>query len=311
MKSEGFFRSSNGKDELHYVIWAPEGSPHCTLQIIHGMSEYVERYEPLALYLTGFGIAVGGIDHLGHGKSSIPEDYGYFGEYGGLRHLMKDQGLMQDVLQERFPGVAKFMLGHSMGSFILRAYMATRGRDLTGVIIEGTSGKNPALPAGIALARLIKGLKGSKYRSRLLKNLSFNGYNKQITVRKTEYDWLTRREDIVKAYIEDPACGFTFTAAGYLDLFTLLRYIDSEECMNAYPKEVPVLIAAGSEDPVGAYGKGPEEVCERMRAAGCDARLMIYDGMRHELHNEIDKEEFYEDLLNFILSCVADAGEWE
>lgn len=305
MKTTGNFRSTDGRTDLYYAVWEPEGvKPVCVLQIIHGMCEYIDRYEPIAEYLNGFGIIVCGDDHLGHGHSVNDGKFGYFGEKDGWKHLVDDEQELRKLMEAKYPELPYVMLGHSMGSFIIRAYLNVYAEGLKGAVIEGTSGSNPGAAAGIAMASTIRKFKGSEHHSDMITNIAFGSYGKRIQNPRTKYDWISRDNAIVDKYVKDPFCMFTFTLAAYEDMFRLLQHVSTDEWYKNYPKDLPTLLAAGSEDPVGNYGKGVAEVCEKLQAQGCDVNLSIYEGMRHELHNEIGREAFYEELKDFVLECI-------
>lgn len=308
------FLSSDGKTGIHYQIWDGVEKPVCVLQIIHGMAEYMDRYGELAAYLNENGIIVAGEDHIGHGHSGEASDRGYFGEEGGWLHMVDDAEKLRVILAEKYPEVPYVIMGHSMGSFLCRAWLAKygvrtfKGGKLNGAIICGTAGSNPALGAGLALCKVTRKLKGSRSKSKLLTNLAFGSYLKGIENPRTEFDWLSHDNAVVDAYVADPMCGFTFTTAGYQDLFSLLQYIAEDQCYSAMPKELCYLLVAGLEDPVGGYAKGVIEVKEKMEAAGCgDVSQIIYEGMRHEIHNEVEKEIVWEDLRDFCLDMAEEA----
>ena len=300
--TEKTFLSKDGKSTIHYYVWEPEGEPVAILQITHGMAEHMLRYEPFALYLNSFGILVCGHDHIGHGKSADQEDWGYFGEQDGWKIFVQDVEQLHQIMKVQYLDTPYFIMGHSMGSFVARAWLAMYGKGVDGAIIMGTAGANPALGAARFLVKTIRRSKGSRHISGMLTKLAFGSYNKRIDPQRTAYDWLTRDNAIVDKYVADPACGFTFTAAGYADLFNLIGYISTESWYKLVPKNLPILFVAGAEDPVGAYGAGPAEVAEGLENAGCkDVSLILYEGMRHEILNELGKEAVYEDLRRFIL----------
>ena len=303
MKNVGTFFSTDGKSNVYWTEWVPEGEIKGIVQIVHGMAEYVDRYAGLAEYLNQYGILVAGNDHIGHGHSADEKDYGYFGKKGGWNYLIEDVEELRKILADKYPGVPYVILGHSMGSFITRNYLSRHGgKGLSGAIIEGTAGPNPALGAGMALAKFIRSFSGPRYKSWLIQMLAFGSYAKGIEGAKTTYDWLTRDDAVVQEYIEDDRCGFTFTLSGFIDLFTLLKNIDTDEWYQSFPKSLPAFFIAGSKDPVGACGEGPTYVANKLKDLGCKTELKIYEGMRHELHNEIGKEEVYEDIKNFVES---------
>ncbi len=310
--TEKTFMSKDGRSTIHYYVWEPEGEPVAILQITHGMAEHLLRYEPFAEYLNKFGILVCGHDHIGHGRSADPEDWGYFGEENGWKIMVQDVEQLHGIMKVRYMDTPYFLMGHSMGSFIARAWLSMYGNGVDGAIIMGTAGKNSALGVAKGIVKFIRKTKGSRHISKLITNLAFGSYNKRIKPARTAYDWLTRDEAIVDRYVEDPACGFTFTAAGYADLFNLIGYISSEQWYNLVPRDLPILLVSGAEDPVGAYGAGPAEVAEGLEAAGCtDVSLILYEGMRHEILNENGREAVMEDLKRFILGEEAPAADSE
>ena len=300
--TEKTFLSKDGKSTIHYYVWEPAGEPVAILQITHGMAEHLLRYEPFAEYLNSYGILVCGHDHIGHGRSADPEDWGYFGEQDGWKIFVQDVEQLHQIMKVQYMDTPYFLMGHSMGSFVARAWLAMYGTGVDGAIIMGTAGANPALGVAKFLVKTIRNSKGSRHISGMLTKLAFGSYNKKIDPNRTPYDWLTRDGEIVDKYIKDPACGFTFTTAGYADLFNLIGYISSENWYKLVPKQLPILLVAGADDPVGAYGAGPAEVAEGLENAGCtDVSLIIYENMRHEILNEFGKEAVYEDLRRFIL----------
>ena len=308
--TEKTFLSKDGKSTVHYYVWEPEGDPVAILQITHGMAEHLLRYEGFAEYLNGFGILVCGNDHIGHGRSSAPEDWGYFGENEGWKIFVQDVEQLHEIMKVQYMDIPYFLMGHSMGSFVARAWLAMYGNGVDGAVIMGTAGTNPALGIAKFLVKTIRKFKGSRHISKLLTVLAFGGFNKRIKPGRTDFDWLTRDNAIVDKYIDDPACGFTFTTAGYADLFGLIGYISSDNCYKLIPKPLPILLVAGAEDPVGSYGDGPAEVAEKLETAGCtDVSLILYEGMRHEILNEIGKETVMDDIRRFILGEEAPGEE--
>ena len=307
MKTTGSYKSTYNDTDLYYAVWEPEGTkPVCVLQIIHGMCEYIDRYEPLAEYLNGFGIVVCGNDHIGHGHSVHDGKFGYFGESDGWKHLVDDEQGLRKLMEEKYPELPYVMLGHSMGSFMLRAYLNVYAEGIKGTVIEGTSGTNPGALAGIIMAQTRRRIKGGEHRSKVMTTIAFGSYNRRIKNARTSYDWISRDKAVVDKYVDDPFCTYIFTLAGYEDMFRLLDHVSKDEWYQNYPKALPTLLAAGTEDPVGDYGYGVTEVYNGLKEQGCDVKLSLYEGMRHELHNEIGKEAFYEELKDFILDCIAE-----
>ena len=310
------FASTDKKSTIQYYFWRPEAEeykekPVAILQIIHGMSEYVGRYGGFAQWLADQGILVVGDDHIGHGTSADPADYGYFGHGDGWKHLVDDEEKLRCLMREQFPDTPYVILGHSMGSFILRAWLAmyAKAADVDGVIIMGTCGTNKALGAGAALTSLLIGLKGEKKHSNLITGLAMGPYAKPFAEEKSMVAWLSRDKELYQAYEKDPMCGFPFTLGGYLDLFALIRYICADDWYQKVPKAMTMLITSGSNDPVGDMGKGPAEVYDKLEAAGCtDVSLLLYEDMRHEILNEIGKEQVWEDMRDFVVDMAEEHG---
>ena len=299
-----YYPSLNGEDTVAALAYLPEGEPRAMVQLCHGMCEHKERYDSFARYLASHGFAVCINDHLGHGETARSEKYlGYFAKSEGYRFLVGDLYALTKLMKKRYPGLPYFLLGHSMGSFISRIYLAEHGRELTGAVIMGTAGKNPAIKLAFAAAKIERKRMGEFGRSNPINNVAFGMYNKRCTPHRTEYDWLSRDESMVDAFVADPKCGFLFTVSGYEDLFHLLETCSDSRCIESTPKDLPVLLTAGEEDPVGSYGKGVQEVYRRMREAGMrSVDLKLYPGCRHELLNETNRDQVYADLLSWLKS---------
>lgn len=306
-KEEFTFDSRDGKTKLHAVRWVPEGKVVCIIQIVHGMAEYVERYEALAQYLGEKGILVTGDDHLGHGKSVAKDGiYGYFCEQDPATVVVRDVHRLKKMTQEDYPGVPYVILGHSMGSFILRNYLFRYGTGIEGAVICGTGSKSKAL---VTVSRMIAAVQGvifgDAHASKLIDRLAFGSSNKKIADAKTAFDWLCTDEKVVDAYIKDELCGFTFTVNGFKTLFQLLNRLNKAENINKMPKDLPVLFLSGDMDPVGDYGEGVKKAYEDFRKAGMKrVSMKLYPGGRHELLNETNKQQVYEELYPWIMERV-------
>lgn len=307
-REELYFDSRDNENKIHGMRWIPEGDqPVCILQIIHGMAEYIERYDEFAREMAGKGILVVGEDHLGHGKS-VGESgvYGYFCERDAATVVVRDSHRLKKMTQEQYPGVPYVILGHSMGSFILRNYLCRYGTGIQAAVIAGTGMQpKPLLVMGKAVAALQKIFCGSRHPSRLLNALSFGGYNKRIVHPRTVMDWLTKEEKMVDAYIEDPLCGFTFTVNGFQTLLELVNRLYKKENLEKMPKELPVLFVAGKEDPVGGYGEGVKRAYQSFQEIGMkNVKMKLYETDRHELLNESDRGTVYQDIYQWIMSAI-------
>lgn len=310
LKREFTFLSGDGATQIHGIEWKPESGKICgILQIFHGMVEYIERYEDFAEFLTEKGFLVVGNDHLGHGKSvKTKEEYGFFAEKDGNKIVLGDLHRLYWKTAKKHPGVPYYILGHSMGSFLLRQYLFRYGKELDGAIIMGT-GTQPegVLKLGRSLCSVIGRFRGWHYRSRLVDGMAFGGYNKHFKPARTERDWLTKDGTVVDAYLADERCTFRFTVNGYYNLFTSIQEACREENMKRMPKDLPVLFVSGAEDPVGNFGKGVEQARKAFQAAGMeDVTWILYENDRHEILNETDRDTVYRDLYAWLYVRLAD-----
>ena len=272
------------------------------LQVVHGMAEHGERYQAMAYYMAYHGYAVFIHDQAGHGRSVESDELlGYFGDKNGWRGLIQDVHTLMEKAKEKYPGRPVFLLGHSMGSFVARAFAAQYGDELTGAVFCGTSGENPGAAAGVAVAGIVEKFRGTLFRSAFIDHIAFGSYNQRYENPRTPFDWLSRDESEVDAYIADPLCGYLFTAAGYRDMFTLLQNVSGKAWYRSVPNALPILLISGSMDPVGGYGKGVRQVCRDLRKTGHeDVTIRVYDGARHELFNETNAKDVLRELLDWL-----------
>lgn len=309
VKEELYFDSRDGKTRLHAVRYSPDDAKQvrCVLQIVHGMAEHVERYEEFAEFLTGKGFVVTGDDHLGHGKSvEQGEKYGYFCPQDPATVVVRDVHRLKKMTEALYPDVPYVIMGHSMGSFIVRNYLYRYGTGIEAAVIMGT-GMQPkgTLLAAKAAAGVQKLFCGSGHVSGFIDKLAFGAYNKKIAAPKTACDWLSRDDSRVEGYIADPLCGFTFTVNGFSTLFELVWRLYSRENLSRIPKALPVFMVSGDADPVGDYGRGVKKAYDSLVAAGLkNIALKMYEGGRHELLNETNRREVMEDIYLWIESAV-------
>lgn len=298
MKQEFYFPSADGKSRIHAVRHLPQGQPKAILQIVHGMAEYIERYDEFAAFLARQGFLVVGHDHLGHGKTAeSPEALGYFAELEGNRCVIGDIHALREQTRAEYPGIPYFLMGHSMGSFLVRQYLGDHHAGLSGAVIMGT-GDPPmfAVRAARGLCPLIARFRGWHHRSGLL-NMTTGGAF-ELSMGKA---WLSRSEENVRRYVADPLCGFVFTLNGFYNLFTGLQIAKTRERAGQIPKALPLLFVSGAEDPVGGKGKAVQALYERYEAAGArDVTLGLYPGDRHELLQEEDRQAVFADILAWL-----------
>lgn len=303
IKEEFSFLSTDGETTIHGVSWMPEKEVVAVLQICHGMVEYIERYEPFAEYLTERGFFVVGHDHLGHGKSVLSEDkLGFFHDKDGNHCLIEDIHQVRSAVQETNPGFPYFIMGHSMGSFLVRQYLTEHGNGLDGAIIMGTGHHSmPELVAGRLLCRIIAAVKGWDYRSSFVKKMAMGSFNKHFQPEKTGAEWLSRDEEITGAYAKDPLCSFDFTINAYFHMFGGMMKLMHTSSIRKIPVNLPVLFVAGREDPVGNMGKSVIKVYNAYKKNNIqDVKIKLYKDDRHEILNELDRENVYDDIYRWM-----------
>ncbi|MBP5209876.1 MAG: alpha/beta fold hydrolase [Clostridia bacterium] len=298
------FASSDGKNTVAGYLYEPDEGVTVKglVQLSHGMTDHVTRYESTAKVLTDAGFVFFGNDHLGHGATAAaPEDLGFFASVDGVGYVLDDLHAMTAQVKARYPDLPLVLLGHSMGSFLCRLYATRFGYELDGLIIMGTGGPNPLLPVGRALAGIIRRTRGERHRSRMIADMAFSGYLSHIEKGAPKCAWLSRDPAVWEVYTADPLCTFTFTVSAYLDLFEMVAESNAKTWFEAFPKELRTLVISGTEDPVGKFGQGPKYVADTLRAAGVrQVDLCLYEGARHELFNETNRDEFFSDLIAWL-----------
>lgn len=302
-KKEFYFDSRDSKTKIHAIEWIPEEKPLAILQIVHGMAEYVDRYDAFARFLAAQGILVVGEDHLGHGKSVAEGNpCGYFCRRDAATVVVRDVHRLKKLTQEAHPGVPYYILGHSMGSFILRNYLCRYGSGISGAVIMGTGMQPRAMvKGGKLLVSLLYPFFGPKHRSRLVNQIAFGSFSKGMETGSPNV-WLSRDPAEVKKYDGDPLCGFVFTLNGFRTLFTLIDRLYEPSYLAQMPRELPVLFVAGDQDPVGENGAAVKRVWESFQKMGMQhTACRLYAGARHEILNETNRREVYEDLSDWIL----------
>ncbi|MGO1469659.1 MAG: alpha/beta hydrolase [Tissierella sp.] len=283
--------------------WVPRGEIKAVVQISHGMNEHIKRYDEFGKFLSGKGYLVYGNDHLGHGRSLLQgEQLGYISDKDGFDDMVEEMRDLTNIIKEENKDLKLFVFAHSMGSFLAQRYIQLYGKDIDGLILSGTNGEPPTgINLGISLSNLIMKASGRRKKSKLINVLSFGSYNKKITPRRTIFDWISREEKEVDKYIEDPLCGNLFPVSFFHDLYVGMKDIQEKENLENIPKNLPIYIFAGSEDPVGGYGRGIINLNNTYKRLGIkNVDYKIYNGGRHEMLNEINKLEVMIDILNWL-----------
>lgn len=300
------FPSHDGTSTIHAVIWSDPtiSQPVGIMQIAHGMAEYIERYDTFARDMANRGFIVCGNDHIGHGRSVATQaDWGFLPVNDGKTVLVEDVHTLRGLMEERYgTDIPYVLLGHSMGSFVARLYIARHGAGLAAAIIQGT-GYQPGIVArmGAFLAKRDAKIHGDHNLNDVLRGMAEGSYSSAIKDARTPLDWLSKDEAVVDAYIADPACGFAFTSGGYTTLMDMLAAIVKPAIVDRIPKDLPILLVSGSEDPVGDDGKGVEKVYQQLQKAGIqDVTMKLFEGMRHEIHNEADKQMVFDYIYDWM-----------
>ena len=297
------FLSSDGHTQLHGAQWTPaDREPIAVLQIAHGVAEHILRYDDFARYLNDRGILVAGHDHLGHGKS-LPEGGTpvYFGDGATWETVVDDIHLLHQRLREQYPRLPILLMGHSMGSFLSRTYLIRYPGTVDAAIIMGTGFQPKALvKVAKTLCRVLAAFHGWHYRSSLVANLSFMGYNKGLEGRTT-HDWLNRDQAEVDKYLAEERCTFTFTLNAYYSMFSGILRLHDPAFLARMPKELPLLFLSGDADPVGEQGKGVRRAIQSLKDTGVqNIESIFYPGARHELLVETNKLEVFADIAAWL-----------
>lgn len=298
-----YFPSSTEVNRIRARKCLPAGEPRAVIQIAHGIAEHIERYDEFMAFLADNGFVAVGDDHLGHGKSiTSPEEQGFFAEQDGWQRVLDDMAMLQRIMRRDYGSLPYIFFGHSMGSFLTRCFLIQHPEDYDAAILSGTGQLAPALVlAGGTAASLLTSLRGPHGDGRLLNDLAFGAYTKRIDHPRTAFDWLSRDPAVVDRYINDPLCGFVAQTSLYRDMMGGIRFMSRQRNIDKMDKLSPVYFMSGAEDPVGDYGAGVERAYQAFCKAGLrDVSIRLYPGGRHEMLNETNKEQVYQDILSWL-----------
>ena len=304
-KREFSFPAANGWYDIYACCWRDEDLDEYkgVIQIAHGMCEYILRYEDFAKYLARHGYVVYGADTAGHGKSirSI-DDLGHFGDgEDNWVFLIEDMRRLMQHAKEEYPGHKHFLIGFSFGSFIAKAFMSLYGSELAGAVLIGTARKVPMVDVFLALCDGEIEVHGIRSKGVIMYRIGVDRLNLGLSPRRSAFDWICSVNEVSDEFLFDPLCGYPFTYAGYRDMLRLTKEVTGLEWAEKLPKELPVLLASGAEDPVGEYGKGILEIYDTLKEAGLKkVTVKLFSGCRHEIINEKRKDEVYHYLLSWI-----------
>jgi alpha-beta hydrolase superfamily lysophospholipase len=304
--SEFEFRADDG----HLLLgrrWLPEGRSRAVLQIAHGLAEHSARYARLAAVLNSAGYAAYANDHRGHGPKASAADLGHFADEGGWDKVVGDLWTFNRLIAAEQPDAPIIFLGHSLGSFLGRGFIAKHSDALAGVALSGSNGKPPAIATlGRLIAREERLRLGKRGKSAPILQMWFGEFNKPFKPARTAYDWLSRDEKEVDAFVADPLCGFPFTTQLAIDVLDALPHVTSRRSLAAIRKDMPIYVFSGERDPVGANIKG---LVEDLKAAGfAKLTTRLYPGARHEMFNETNRDEVTRDFIAW-LDAIEPQGE--
>jgi alpha-beta hydrolase superfamily lysophospholipase len=296
MERREFYRvSSNGEGQLFSRSWISD-KPWCIVQIAHGMAEHSKRYDDFATRLTDVGCNVYANDHIGHGMSKQGHRGTFAMKKGGFDYVLEDMNSLFKYAEEESGALPKILIGHSMGSILAELYASTYG-DIDGLVLSGTVAPNKSVGAAIGIANMHIAMHGFTSVSKILEKLTNSNLESEGDSEISKFSWLSRDMDVVKKYVEDEDCGFSFSASANREMFVGLKRVTKKDWAKKVPK-VPVLIISGSEDPAGNKGIAPRYYFKQLEQAGNDKVTMkIYEGAKHEVLNETNNQEVYEDIM--------------
>ncbi|QQE80597.1 alpha/beta hydrolase [Alicyclobacillus sp. SO9] len=299
-----FTMSMSDGHQVFLKKWHPEGQDaKAVMQLSHGMAEHIGRYQPFAEFLANHGFIVYGNDHRGHGKTGQQSgNTGFLADHDGFERVVDDMHEINGLIHGEFPNVPVFLLGHSMGSFLARRYVQRFHGRVQGVILTGTAG-SPGFPGrvGKILAQSQVRKLGKLAPSEKMNQLMFGNYNKSFANVRTPFDWLSRDHREVDKYVNDPLCGFVCSSGFYVDLLTGLFAIHRDSEISKIEKELPFLFLSGSDDPVGHRTKGVQQAVQQLQRRGItNVEVKFYDGARHELFQETNRDEVFQEIYQWL-----------
>lgn len=298
-KFTGIYQSSDHINRIHYYIYEPETDLRAIIQIVHDFGDCIERNESFIRFFTDHGIMVCGCDHIGHGRSSKKEDYGYFGEKNGWAYLIKNTKKLTHYMKKEYPDVPYFIYGHGMGSLIVRMD-CIHEKGINGVILSGTSGRQKYCRRRLLFIAILKRILGAQHRSVYLQNDLEKRLNHRFLRERDNCSWLVEdekeRKNCSRIYEE----YVPITVAAYEDILKMLALVSSKKWYRSVNIEIPIMLIGGQEDPIGNFGKGIEEVHHYLEDSCHRVEMRLYKGMRHNICDEVRKEAVYIDILQWM-----------
>jgi alpha-beta hydrolase superfamily lysophospholipase len=305
MNETTFFLKTSDEKKLFIRKWIPPSNKKqvAVVQVIHGMAEHSGRYQNFAAAMNEQGIIVYANDQRGHGLTEdMALNRGHFADDRGWDLVIQDQSLITAHIKSEYPNLPVILLGHSLGSFLARSYIQQYGNDITGVIISGT-GRNPGIQGKLAklIINAVISIRGKRYRSPMVNGLIFSKYNQNFKPNRTPYDWISRDQNEVNKYVEDELCGYICTIGFLRDMVEGIFKLHRKENIRKIPHNLPIYIFSGDKDPLGVSGKAVIEAAEQYKEIGIkNVMYKLYEDGRHEMLNEINRDEVYQDIIKWI-----------
>ena len=304
VKNEFYYLSADNKTQIHAVKWKPEKEIIGVIQIAHGVTEHILRYEQFAKFFTQKGFVVVGNDHLGHGtsiaKNSKPM---YFGPKNSWNFVVQDIETCRKMTKEKYSDIPYVLLGFSLGSFLVRTYLIDYAKEpIDASIIMGT-GYIPNFK--IAIAKMIANNEtkkvGEENTSPVIKSLTFETYNKLFKPNRTECDWLCSNEKAIDEYLADPLRGKNYSAGLFIELLSGMQYTSNLKNIKKMNKKIPIFLLSGDKDPVGEFGKGVIKTFDILRKAAIEnVDIKLYKDLRHDILHEENRNNIYADIYNWL-----------
>lgn len=304
------FNSHDGHSTIHCRKWLPESEPIAVVQLVHGMVEYIERYDEFAKFLNSKGYVVVGHDHIGHGHSAASEaELGMMTGKHPADDMVEDIYTHYSMTKKEYPNLPYFILGHSMGSYMTRKFLADKQaylEELTGAVIMGTGQETAGTcNAGLAAIAVLSIFQGKNHRSEAIRKMTYSKPYKNFDCYGENYadSWLSKNTQSVEKYYHDPYCTYTFSLNAYKALAEATRFACSKAAANRVRKSLPLLVISGDTDPVGNLGQGTKAAADAFKKAGVkDVTLKLYKGDRHEILQEVDRQQVFEDIYRWFES---------
>ncbi|MBK1813006.1 lysophospholipase [Clostridium sp. YIM B02505] len=303
---KSFFIDTKDEKKIFVRCWDDVSTPKGIVQIFHGMAEHSARYAAFARYLNSKNFIVYANDYRGHGRTDI-NNLGYIGR-DGFNKIVEDEHMLTNIIKEKHVNIPVFIFAHSFGSFIGQEYIIKHGNEISGIMLSGSAlRKGLAVHGGIVLSFIEKSLFGDLKKSSLLDFLSFYNYNKKIKKSKSKFDWLTKDSIEIQKYEIDPLCGNIATSGFYYYFLKGLTKLYDTNRLELIPKQLPVFIISGEDDPVGNYGVWVKNLYTIYKDVNLNnVNIKLYTGNRHELINELNSNVVFNDIVYWLNHILLD-----